>query len=64
MQGRIHRVVNLARGWGAKGSGLTMGNYLLTASAGANDDATMDKGNDDVDGNNGPYNDVGGHVCW
>jgi hypothetical protein len=41
-----------------------MGNYLLTASAGANDDATMDKGNDDVDGDDGPCNDVGGHVCW
>jgi hypothetical protein len=41
-----------------------MGNYSLTTSSGANNDATMNKGDDDVDGNNGPCNNVGGHVCW
>jgi hypothetical protein len=43
------------KGWGAKGSGLTMGDYSSTASAGANDDATMDKGDDNIDGGDGPH---------
>ncbi len=51
-------------GWGAKVGRLTMGNHSSTESAGANDDATMDKGDDEVDGNDGPHNNLGGNVRW